>query len=135
MIPTYTDWLMRLQPARPRALGQIFDWCVTTAAVDMEPRVLVAQFGDGYAQRRPNGINYQPQVWNVEMRNAQEADVRAAFDFLKARGGVDVFNWYQPRTDLRVDVICPQWSMAYGDLLDSGQRLFALTARFEEAYL
>lgn len=135
MITDFDAWAERLRQAQPRALGQVFDWCVTSASVDMEPRVLVAQFGDAYAQRRPNGINYQPQTWNVELRNAKEADVRAAFDFLKARGGVDVFNWYQPRTDLVVDVICPQWSMGYGDLIDTGERLFSLAARFEEAYL
>lgn len=135
MIPTYTDWLLRLQPAQPLALGALFDWCVTSASVDVEPRVIVAQFGDGYAQRRPNGINYTPQTWTVDMRNAKEADARAAFDFLNARGGVDVFNWYEPRTDIVLDVICPRYSLAYGDMIDTGERLFSLTATFEQAYL
>lgn len=119
----------------PRALGALFDWCVSAASVDMEPRVLVAQFGDGYAQRRPGGINYRPQTWNVEMRNAMETTARAAFDFLNERGGVDVFNWYEPRTDHVLSVICPQWSLTYGDLVATGQRLFSLSARFEETYL
>jgi phage-related protein len=143
MIENFDDWVIRYRINRerdpfrltPLALGAIFDWCVTAAAVDMEPRVKVAQFGDGYAQRRADGLNYQPQTWNIEMRNAFESTARAAFDFLKARGGVDVFNWYQPRTDIVVNVICPRWSLAYGDLIDSGDRLFNLTATFEETYL
>lgn len=118
-----------------RALGQLFDWCVSAASVEMEPRVLVAQFGDGYAQRRPGGINYQPGMWTVEMRNAQPAYARAAFAFLKDRGGVDVFNWYEPRTANLLSIICPSWTLAYGVMLNSGDRLLDLTARFEETYL
>jgi phage-related protein len=142
MIPNFETWAKRyaLNRARDpfkqsRAIGQLFDWCVAAASVEMEPDVIVAQFGDGYAQRRAAGINNQPQAWSIEMRNAKPAYARAAFAFLKARGGVDVFNWYEPRTDHVLSVICPSWTLAYGTMLNSGERLLDMTAQFQEVYL
>lgn len=143
MITNFEDWTVRYRLNRerdpfkiaPLAVGLMFDWCVTGASVDVEPSVIVAQFGDGYAQRRAAGVNNKTQVWNLEMRNAQEVRVRGAYDFLAARGGYEIFNWTEPRTENVLSVICPSWSLAYGDLLDSGERLFIVSMRFEQAFV
>jgi phage-related protein len=124
-----------LLPKAPKASGAVFDWCVTSANYDLEPKVIKAQFGDGYAQRRPAGINTQIRMWSIEMRNITTDTCSDVIDFLKARNGVDVFDWTPPRTGEAESVICPSWTFAYGDLLDDGSRLFNVSMKFEQVYV
>jgi phage-related protein len=117
------------------ASGAVFDWCVTDASYDLEPTIIKAQFGDGYAQRRAAGINTQARKWSLSMKNIDAATSKAVDAFLSARNGVEIFNWTPPRTTTAEDVICPSWNVAYGDLLDDGTRLFSITMKFEDAYV
>jgi phage-related protein len=120
----------------PKASGAIFDWCATSASYDLEPKVIKAQFGDGYAQRRPAGINTQARMWSIEMRNITAEVCTDVIDFLKARNGVDVFNWTPPRTSEAQSVICPSWSFSYGsDILEDGSRLYDVQMKFEQVYV
>jgi phage-related protein len=136
LLDTALDQLPTL-PGAPKASGAIFDWCVTGANYDLEPKVIKAQFGDGYAQRRPAGINTQARMWSVEMRNITTQTCTDVLDFLKARNGVDVFSWTPPRTDASQteSVICPSWTFGYGDLLDDGSRLYNVTMKFEQVFV
>lgn len=131
------DWLKILESrlqAIPRAAGAIFTWCPTSASRDLTPRVLVAQFGDGYAQRRPDGINTQEEMWNLQFDNRTAAQAAAIDAFLKARNGVDVFVWTPPRNTTALNVICPEWSIAWGDMLNGGDRVLNVTAKFQQVY-
>ncbi len=119
----------------PQAAVAIFGWCVTAASDQVEPAVVLAKFGDGYAQRRPDGINTQEQKWSLEARNQRLAVADEIVAFLSARNGVDVFNWTPPRTDTPLDVICPTWTYAYGDMLPDGSRLYNVTMTFEQAFV
>jgi len=131
---TFDEWLARWKNPSLKASGLIFDWCVTTASAEVEPRVRIAQYGDGYAQRRPAGINTQDQIWSVALNNLTEVTTQAVLDFLSARNGVDVFNWTPPRTDIPLDVICPSWSWTYGQMLVSGARTMNVTAKFQQVH-
>lgn len=58
--------------------------------------VMAIQYGDGYAQRAPNGLNAQFDVWTITWiwLNATDAGtVRAA---LNAVGGHDYLTWTPP---------------------------------------
>ncbi|CAB3681904.1 hypothetical protein R8871_02558 [Paraburkholderia graminis C4D1M] len=132
---TFDEWLAHWKRTTPKASGLIFDWCVTTASAEVEPRVRIAQFGDGYAQRRPAGINTQDQMWSVALNNITEAKAQAVLDFLSARNGVDVFYWTQPRTSTVLDVICPSWSWTYGDMLVDGERVLNVSAKFLQVHV
>jgi phage-related protein len=127
--------LLDLAHPAPRASGEVFDWCVTDANFDLEPAIVKAQFGDGYAQRRPAGINSQIRKWNLAMKNIDATTANDVLTFLSARDGVEIFNWTPPRTDTPEDVICPSWNLAYGDLMVDGSRLYAITMKFEEAFV
>lgn len=129
-------WRMRLEASlnTPRAVGAIFNWCATAASRELEPRVLVAQFGDGYAQRRPAGINTQDEIWSLTFSNRSAAVAAAIDDFLKARNGVDVFVWTPPRQSTALNVICPEWSIAYGDLANDGARVMNINAKFQQVH-
>jgi len=122
-------------PPRLRASGLVFDWCVTEANFDLEPSIVIAQFGDGYAQRRPAGINTQIRKWNLSMKNINTKTASAVLAFLSARNGVEIFNWTPPRTTTAEDVICPSWNFAYGDLIDDGSLLYSITMKFEDAFV
>ena len=120
---------------KPQASGLVFDWCVTDANYDLEPTIVKAQFGDGYALRRPAGINTQSHKWNLSMKNTTAKIASEVVNFLSARNGVEVFNWTPPRTTVAEDVICPSWSLAYGDLLEDGSRLYTVSFKFEEVFI
>jgi phage-related protein len=133
----FERWLGKLPhlPGSINASGAVFGWCVTSASYDLEPKVVKAQFGDGYAQRRPAGINTQARLWSIEMRNIDTPTASAVLTFLEARNGVDVFNWTPPRADTVESVICPSWNFAYGELISDGSRLFNVTMKFEQVFV
>jgi phage-related protein len=129
------QWRARLAAAiKPLASGALFTWCPTVASRDLEPRVRAAQFGDGYAQRRPDGINTQDEIWTLDFSNRPASVATAIDDFLKARNGVDVFVWTPPRQTRALNVICPEWSLVYGDLLNDGTRVMGVSAKFQEVH-
>ncbi len=127
-------WRERIAQSNNRASGAIFYWCVSTAEASVEPRVVVAQFGDGYAQRRADGINTQDQVWDINLYNRLQPVADEVLDFLTERNGVDVFNWSPPRTSRTLNVICPEWSWSYGEMLADGSRLIDVRATFQEVH-
>lgn len=120
---------------QPRATGLIFDWCVTSASYDLAPTVIVAQFGDGYAQRRPAGINTQNRDWSLAMQSVLPNDAEAILAFLEARNGVDVFNWTPPGSTSAQNVICPSWSFSYADIAAGGVRLGTITMKFQQVHV
>jgi len=135
MTTPFDVWMQKLASLTPRASGLIFDWCVSTASCELEPRVRVAQMGDGYAQRRPAGINTQDQIWSVQLNNLSETKAADVLAFFSARNGVDVFNWTPPRTTTMLDVICPSWSWNYGDMLLNGARVMNINAKFQQVHV
>lgn len=129
------EMLEEMRVGAPRASGLVFDWCVTEANFDLEPKIVVAQFGDGYAQRRPAGINTQHHMWNLSMKNTDGETANKVIAFLSARNGVEIFNWTPPRTTTPQNVLCPSWNLAYGDLLQDGTLLYSLSFKFQESEL
>lgn len=131
----FDEWMERFGLVdAPRAAGLIFDWCLTSASYDLEPQVIEAKYGDGYAQRRAAGINTQNREWSCEMRNASPGVTADVLAFLEARNGVDVFSWTPPRTTTAQDVICPSWTCDYGDLVAGGVRLMNISMKFQQVH-
>lgn len=88
------------------------------------PRVRVAKFGDGYEQRAADGIN--TLLRTVSVRLAADLDtLDAAEQFLINRGGVEAFNWYDPKGQDGLWV-CRSWTRRDG--VTGGE----LSATFEE---
>ena len=57
---------------------------------EVEPRMLAARFGDGYAQRVQDGINATPRVYRPRFQTRSQAEATAIDDFLKANVGVAI---------------------------------------------
>ena len=61
---------------------------------ESKPRVLKANYGDGYEQRVANGINNTPEVWSLTWKNRTTIDANKIIAFLEDKGGVTAFDWY-----------------------------------------
>lgn len=62
----------------------------------VKPRVLKAQFGDGYTQRGPDGLNSLLRRWTVALNNREAAELDAIEAFLIEQGGFIKFDWTPP---------------------------------------
>lgn len=80
------------------------------SGADVASRLRKAQFGDGYAQRAPDGLNHLEKTYEFVLEAAPAADLEAVTDFLEARAGHEPFT-FQPRGyDAAVRWVCETWS-------------------------
>ena len=87
----------------------------TTSAIN----VSIVSFGDGYEQRRVEGLNPIKDVWNLTFAYRDSAEVNDIMAFLYARKGVEAFDFQVPGSGLvkvRTDgeSICKVTDVAYG---------------------
>ena len=68
----------------------------TTSAIN----VSIASFGDGYEQRRVEGLNPIKDVWNLTFSYRDSAEVNDIMAFLYARKGVEAFDFQVPGSGL-----------------------------------
>lgn len=105
------------------------DICVSSGtSVTVEPRILRNDFGDGYSQRTPDGLNTIRRVWRAQWNNILQSEANTLVAFFKSLKGVLVFTWTGP-ADSAGQFICKTWSMTP---ITGG---FAnLTAEFDEEF-
>lgn len=96
--------------------------------VEIEPRVLRGQFGDGYAQRTADGINHIAEKWDLTFGVRTPAEADAILTFLRARGGTEAFDWTSP-TGTTGRWTCPRWSYVPNNAATN-----TITARFEQDF-
>ncbi|WP_144154444.1 phage tail protein [Paraburkholderia sp. BCC1885] len=75
-------------------MPDIFTWVPTVANLSGTATLLVrkSQFGDGYTQRAPDGINNRSSSFNLQfVRDA--ATISAILAFLDAHAGATAFYW------------------------------------------
>ena len=56
---------------------------------DEKPRVLKAQFGDGYEMRVRDGINNTPRSWGLTFNNRTKEDIDKLYKFMNTLAEVD----------------------------------------------
>lgn len=59
-------------------------------------RVLSAQFGDGYSQEAPNGINSLVDSWSLTFEALNATERASLWTMLDAIGSWDYFTWTPP---------------------------------------
>ena len=52
------------------------------------PRVLLAQFGDGYEMRAADGINNTPRSWSLQFQNRTKSDIDKLYKFFNTLASV-----------------------------------------------
>lgn len=93
----------------------------------VKPSVGTAKFGDGYESRFPIGINTQSMKWAVTFTR-EPTEGKAILNFLRARNGVEAFDWTNPLNELGI-YICREWSAK--QLLNGHMEV---TATFEQTF-
>ncbi|MCW2255088.1 phage-related protein [Providencia alcalifaciens] len=105
---------------------EIFNWPIKPGLkTDFSPRIKSVKFGDGYEQRKPDGLNSQLEKFNVNLSLAPEKANRA-LDFLKRHGGVKSFLFQPIKSQPAIMVVCKKWSS------DGGGIRKAISAEFEQ---
>lgn len=97
------------------------------ATLTEKPRVLSARFGDGYSQEVGDGINVRLKSWSLTFGTRTDAEVAPILAFLRARNGIEGFNWTDPDGYTGV-FICREWQRVP---VRSG--INSVTATFEES--
>ena len=72
-------------------------------------RVLTAEFGDGYAQRAPDGLNNIAIELDLTWEGLSEAKAQRIVDFLEGLQGYQAFWFKVPRTTTRLKWVCDEW--------------------------
>lgn len=78
-----------------------------------KPRVLLYQFGDGYAQRTGDGINSMPSVYNLTFNGRDVTTAEAIIAFLEDTEGRTYFNWTPAGEANQIKVIASEWTMVH----------------------
>ena len=104
------------------------------AKVDIAPRVLKADFGDGNQQRLAHGRNPIRRSWQLSFNNRDPGEIATIVGFLTERGGVGKFDYSYKDSgsadgDTTISVICNKWSEAHTTDITS-----SLTCIFEQVY-
>ncbi|WP_211440919.1 phage tail protein [Collimonas humicola] len=87
-----------------------FTFNPATANLAKKPKVLAAQFGDGYTQRTPNGLNPNPDVWNLTFEFGGSPTAHLPFkNFLDALGGTQAFDWTPPGAAASLRFVCADY--------------------------
>lgn len=92
------------------------------------PKTKTARFGDGYEMRAEDGINTNPENWDLQFINRDTTEGDAIDAFLSDKKGVTPFQWTTPR-GVSGNFVCKSWTYDLG----SGN-LVSITARFEQVF-
>ncbi len=92
--------------------------------------IVSADFGDGYSQRTPEGLNYIKDNWNVPWNALPNSEAQTLIGFLKAHYALP-FLWTPPREAVAKKFICTQ--LSYSPTNDS-QDYTDVSASFEQVF-
>lgn len=75
-----------------------------------EPRIKKVEFGDGYTQEAPDGLNYNLYTWGLNWETLTQTEKTTMENFLVARKGYETFLWSDPSA-IQYRVKCRSWSV------------------------
>ncbi|QIG76831.1 minor tail protein M [Rhizobium phage RHph_Y1_11] len=94
---------------------------------DHTPSILVNNFGDGYVQRTPDGLNHDLARLSPKFEVMTYAEAETIMAFFKARKGTEPF-WFQlPGAASPQKWVCTSWSRSW-----DGEVTQSVTANFQE---
>lgn len=94
-----------------------------------KPRVLKAEFGDGYAQRAADGINNNPLESAPRWTNLTEAEKNTIINFFDARAGYEAFLFTYEDEASAKGFVCEEWGWTHEDAAG-----YTVQARFREVF-
>lgn len=94
-----------------------------------KPKVMKAQFGDGYLHRMTDIINNLDIKWTLTFKNRPISQTATIISFFETHKGVQSFDWTPSGEIVSVKVICEDWSEQY-----ITETIRTLTATFTRVY-
>lgn len=94
-----------------------------TSKLLKEPNINSAKFGDNYEVRIADGINNNPQMWDLIFSAETKDNADSIESFLDDRAGVTKFTWTPPGKP-EINVICKKWIRNY---INNGIDSFSMT--------
>lgn len=108
-------------------MADVFTWRATSSSTgEVKGRVRRTQFGDGYYQSIPDGLNHVSGTWQLQFVGTEEA-VSPITQFIDAHIGRS-FLWTPPLA-LQGLFQCDGYQTA-----DNGGAVFTITATFTQAF-
>lgn len=113
----------------------VFDWVESPGtSLQEEPRVARSQFGDGYHERAPAGLNPVTQRWQMQFSGVERAVADEIVAFFRARvtavAGLEAFDWTPLWATAAIRVICTSWTRVQDGEPDTE----SVTATFEQVH-
>ncbi|THA07305.1 phage tail protein [Rodentibacter pneumotropicus] len=90
-----------------------------------KPEINVLKFGDGYEQRRANGINNDLRTYDVVFKGIN-GYINQIDSFLTEHNGYKAFLWTPPHSGKQSKFRCEEWDV------DISEGFSVLTATFQE---
>lgn len=91
-------------------------------------KLLEAEFGDGYSQPTPDGINHIRETVELKWDGLAECEMHAINDFFKERKGSDAFYYKPAGFSKPLKWTCKEWTR---DLSDG---VWRMSATFVESF-
>lgn len=80
-----------------------------SSPVKFTPKVLSANFGDGYTQRAKDGLNPLAENWDLSYQDLTDDEVGVLLVFFADLGGVSHFTWQSKYASAPKKYICSEW--------------------------
>lgn len=91
-----------------------------------EPRIKRVEFGDGYTQESPDGINFNQYVWSLNWETLTLEEKTIIENFLVARAGYQTFQWTDPENSV-YKVKCKSWNIS-----EFAPKIYSIKATFNQ---
>lgn len=95
----------------------------------VKTRTREANFGDGYSQRVPDGINNILREWRLTFENRSIDTANQIIGFLESKNGSESFSWTPPNSPVTYKVVCMEWSE-----LDTSHISKTINATFKQVF-
>lgn len=89
---------------------ETFEFTTPNFTLTEKPRILTAQFGDGYQQDSADGLNSRLQTWQLTFDDIYPSIALKIRAFFVARGGVEPFYWTTPAPETLI-FKCQEWQI------------------------
>jgi phage-related protein len=108
------------------------DWFVPSTGYSKQAstRIKAIEFGDGYIQRTPNGINNTKYTWDLSFNNRRYEVINSMEAFLIDKKGSRHFLWTPPDELVEYTVVCSTWSSNVGSPIHK-----SLNCTFEQVFV
>jgi phage-related protein len=94
-----------------------------------ELKILQAEFGDGFSQPTPDGLNHIRRVIDLTWDVLEQDEMEAIRDFLEEHGGTEAFRYTLPNEAISRLYRCAEWQVIALQV-----DLYSISATFRQTF-